>query len=154
MKLNRFVVMAALACWSWAPWASSPSVPSRSRRRPLQPRARFPPLRTMRRMLRAQGPDTDTQDVQEGPQNGPDTGTDAEAEGSSDGQDAAPLGTPAITADVAQATAEKYLNAGTASQVELDDENGQLVYSVEINGTDVKVDAMTGSVLGAESGAD
>ncbi len=154
MKLNRFVAMAALTLLvvgamgvvTVRTFAQSPTPPATQ--------GQVPAAQDDEADAATQGPDTDTQDVQEGPQNGPDTGTDAEAEGSSDGQDAAPLGTPAITADVAQATAEKYLNAGTASQVELDDENGQLVYSVEINGTDVKVDAMTGSVLGAESGAD
>lgn len=92
---------------------------------------------------------TDTDDVQEevGDQNEADeTETD-----SGDGQDDAPVGTPAITAEAAQATAEAYLNAGTSTKVELDDENGQLIYSVEFsNGTDVKVDAMTGEVLGTE----
>ena len=34
----------------------------------------------------------------------------------------------------------------------MDDENGKLVYSVEIGNSDVKVDAMIGSVLGTESG--
>ena len=34
----------------------------------------------------------------------------------------------------------------------MDDENGQLVYSVEIGGVDVKVDAMTGVVVTVESG--
>jgi uncharacterized membrane protein YkoI len=37
----------------------------------------------------------------------------------------------------------------------LDNENGSLVYSVELsNGTDVKVDASNGAVLHAETGAD
>ena len=66
----------------------------------------------------------------------------------------APSGTPSITAEAAQQAAEAYLNAGTATQVELDEENGTLVYSVEIGGSDVKVDAMTGAVLGVESGED
>lgn len=72
-----------------------------------------------------------------------------------DSQDPVPAGTPAITAEVAQKAAEAYLNAGTATKVQLDDENGKLVYSVEFpNGTDVKVDAMTGNVLGADAGQD
>ena len=62
-------------------------------------------------------------------------------------QETAPVGTPAISAEAAQKTAEAYLNAGPATEVELDNENGKLVYSVEFNGTDVKVDAMTGEVL-------
>jgi len=100
--------------------------------------------------------DTDTTEVQEGDQNAPDT---AEAQGgeeaeSADGQEAAPNGTPAITADQAQAAA-LAAHPGTVIQTELDDENGQLVYSVEFNdGVDVKVDAMTGAVLGTESGQD
>jgi len=95
------------------------------------------------------GPDADN--IQDGDQNGADTGKVGEA---GDGQDAVPAGTPAITADTAKATAEAYLNVGAATQVELDDENGQLVYSVEIGATDVKVDAMTGAVIGQENGED
>jgi uncharacterized membrane protein YkoI len=100
----------------------------------------------------ADGSDTDALEVQCGDQNE----NDGEAEDANEGgeQETAPTGTPSITAAEAQATAEEYLNAGTASQVELDDENGQLVYSVEINGTDVTVDALTGAVLGTESGED
>ncbi len=91
-------------------------------------------------------PDTDNVELECGDQN-----EDGEEAESADGQDATPTGTPAITAKAAQKTAESYLNAGTAIKVELDDEDGKLVYSVEFsNGTDVKVDAMTGSVLGTE----
>jgi hypothetical protein len=68
-------------------------------------------------------------------------------------QDAA-TGTPAISADEAQKAAETYANAGTASEVELENENGLLVYSVEIAGQEVTVDAMTGEVLGASSTED
>jgi uncharacterized membrane protein YkoI len=96
--------------------------------------------------------DTDNVEVQEGDQNGPDNGAEVREAGA--GQDAAPAGTPLITADTARQTAEAYLNAGPATQVELDDENGKLVYSVEIGTTDVKVDAMTGAVLGTDTGQD
>lgn len=103
------------------------------------------------------GADTHTVEEQVGDQNTSDKGAEvadgAEANGA-DGQDVAPSGTPAITAEAAQKTAEAYLNAGTATKVELDDENGKLVYSVEFNGTDVKVDAMTGAVLTVETGQD
>jgi uncharacterized membrane protein YkoI len=103
------------------------------------------------------GADTHTVEEQVGDQNTSDMGAEA-ADGAevnrADGQDAAPSGTPAITAEAAQKTAEAYLNAGTATKVELDDENGKLVYSVEFNGTDVKVDAMTGAVLKVETGQD
>jgi len=104
--------------------------------------------------------DGDSKEVQCGDQNAPDA-ADAGAEGdneteaaASDQNDAAPNAAPAITAAQAQATAEAQLKAGAASKVELDDENGQLVYSVEIGSSDVKVDAMTGTIISVESGED
>lgn len=102
----------------------------------------------------AVGADTDTEQVEEqvGDQNATDDG--AEAPEAADGQDAAPTGTPGITADQAKAAAEAHLNAGAATQVQLDDENGKLVYSVTIGSSDVKVDAMTGAVLAADSDQD
>ena len=96
--------------------------------------------------------DNDTVEEKVGDQNAADNGVEANEAG--DGQEAAPSGTPAITADQAQATAEAHLNAGTATKVELDDENGQLVYSVEIGTSDVKVEAMTGAVLGVDTDQD
>jgi len=101
----------------------------------------------------AVGADTDQFDEQLSEQAGDQTAADsaAEAPEAADGPDAVATGTPSITADQAQATAEAHLNAGTATQVELDDENGKLVYSVEIGTSDVKVDAMTGAVLGVDS---
>lgn len=71
-----------------------------------------------------------------------------------DEKDTTSLGTPEITFDQAQAAAEAHLNAGSASEIELENENGQLVYSVEIGRVEVKVDAMTGAVLGVDSGQD
>jgi len=100
--------------------------------------------------------DTDTTEVQEGDQNAPDTaqGQDVEEAGSADGQETAPTGSPAITADQAK-TAALAAHPGMVIKTELDDENGQLVYSVEFSdGVDVKVDAMTGAVIGTESGQD
>ena len=68
--------------------------------------------------------------------------------------EAPPAGKAAITAEAARKAAEAYLNAGAASEVELENENGRLVYSVEIGGTEVDVDAMTGEVLGPGSTED
>lgn len=59
----------------------------------------------------------------------------------------APLAT--ITSDQAVAAAQAQV-PGQVQQVELDNENGSLVYSVEIDGKDVKVDAGTGTVLHVE----
>jgi uncharacterized membrane protein YkoI len=96
--------------------------------------------------------ETDDVEEQVGDQNT--GGTGAEVGEAADGQETAPVGTPAITAEAARSAAETYLNAGTATQVELDDEDGTLIYSVEIGGADVKVDAMTGVVLSVETGQD
>ena len=80
--------------------------------------------------------------------------TEVDAGEEADGAEAVPAGTPAITAEEAQ-TAALTAYSGTIVQTELDDENGQLVYSVEFDGdVDVKVDAMTGEVLGTETGQD
>jgi uncharacterized membrane protein YkoI len=98
----------------------------------------------------------DSDDVQEGDQTGVDDESGKEeVQDAGDARDAAPTGTPAISAEAAWQAAEAHLNAGAATKVELDDENGKLVYSVEFNdGTDVKVDAETGEVLGVEAGQD
>ncbi|MBC7339549.1 MAG: PepSY domain-containing protein [Firmicutes bacterium] len=61
-----------------------------------------------------------------------------------------------VTVDQARAAAVAANPGTTAVEVELDNENGYLVYSVELsNGADVKVDAGTGKVLHTEQpGAD
>lgn len=70
--------------------------------------------------------------------------------------DETPVGNPAVTADQAKAAALVQFPGATVISVQLDDENGQLVYSVELTDAsgvsqDVKVDAMTGTVLPAGS---
>jgi len=56
-----------------------------------------------------------------------------------------------ISSDEAKATAEAANPGSTALQVELDNENGVLVYSVELdNGLEVKVDAGNGTILHTE----
>ncbi len=96
------------------------------------------------------GNDTDNIEEQCGDQNAP----DEQAAESKEDTETAPVGTPAITADQAQ-TAALVVHPGTVHAVELDDENGKLVYGVEFEGgVDVKVDAMTGEVVGTETGQD
>jgi uncharacterized membrane protein YkoI len=108
----------------------------------------------------AVGPDTDNVNVQEqvGDQNAQDTTADTANEPveakSSDGQDAAPSGTPSISSDAALQAAQAYLNTTASGTATLDDENGNLVYSIDLNGSDVKVDAMTGIVLGVDQVGD
>ena len=54
-----------------------------------------------------------------------------------------------ITADQAKQAAEAQVS-GTASSVELDNENGSLVYEVKIGNQELKVDAGNGSILKIE----
>jgi len=167
MKLNRFVAMAAIALLvvgamgaiaarsfaqtATAPAAQSPDCAANQADDTTEAQSAGADTDAVD-MQCGDRNEADADNIQEGNQTGPDTS--AEVNESSDEQETTPAGTPAITAEAAQKTAEAYLNAGTATQVELDDENGQLVYSVEFNGTDVKVDAMTGAVLRVETGQD
>lgn len=151
MKLNRFFAMATIALLVVGAMGV---ISARSFAQATQPPAQTQVTEALE--ANSEGSDTDNLDEQVGDQNAPDSqeaGDGAEAADGSE-QEAAPAGTPAITAEAAQKTAEAYLNAGTATKVELDEENGKLVYSVEFNGTDVKVDAMTGEVLSTETGQD
>ena len=60
-----------------------------------------------------------------------------------------------ITSEEAQAMALKANPGATVTKVELDNENGTLVYSVELsNGLDVKVDAGNGKILNTETGGE
>lgn len=100
---------------------------------------------------------TDTTQLQgqTGDHNGPDTGTNKGSEvkdnTGGDSQDATPAGLPTITAAAALKAAQSHLKTTATGKVTLDDENGKLIYSVEINGSDIKVDAMNGAILGVDT---
>lgn len=79
---------------------------------------------------------------------------EARYEGLSEAEEAkalAPLAT--ITEDRAVEIAEAELG-GTASEVELESENGALVYEVEVGGQEAKVDAGNGDILHIENNDD
>jgi len=78
--------------------------------------------------------------------------TDSQYEGMSEADEAAALQTKAtITSAQAEAAALAANPGATVVKSELDNENGVLVYSVELsNGMDVKVDAGNGKVLHTE----
>jgi uncharacterized membrane protein YkoI len=117
---------------------------------------------------KVQGTDTDNLNEQVGDQNGADAGSDVEdnsgvkgtqeqdSQGTDTEPDLAALQAQAkITIDQAQQAALNAMPGGTILKVELGDENGAPVYAVEFSGgTEVKVDAITGAVLGTESGGD
>jgi len=77
---------------------------------------------------------------------------DAQYEGTSEADEAAALaGLATITPEQAKAAALEANPGATVVKVELDNENGALVYSVELsNGLDVKVDAGNGDILSTE----
>jgi uncharacterized membrane protein YkoI len=109
---------------------------------------------------KATGPDTDNVEEQVGEQveDGQPDGVEApgtEDNGNEAGESASLAGQAKISAEEAKAAALAANPGASVAKVELDNENGSLVYSVELsNGTDVKVDAGNGAVLHTETGAD
>jgi len=94
----------------------------------------------------------DADDVQEPQLNGSIAVPEGQDEGLSEADEAAALAPLAtVTPDEAIAAAAQAEGPGDLGKVELKNENGSLVYSVEIGGKDVKVDAGTGAVLHIES---
>jgi uncharacterized membrane protein YkoI len=77
-------------------------------------------------------------------------------DGMSEADEASALASMAtITVDQSKAAALAANPGTTVIKAELDNENGALVYSVELsNGADVKVDAGNGTILFTDSGAD
>jgi len=80
----------------------------------------------------------------------------SKTEGMSEADEAAALaGQAKITVEEASAAALAANPGATVVKAELDNENGALVYSVELsNGADVKVDAGNGAILHTETGGD
>jgi uncharacterized membrane protein YkoI len=99
----------------------------------------------------AQTPTTvQQQEVQEPSYKGSITVDETKYEGKSEQDESKALaGLAKITADQAKQAAEAQVG-GTTSSVELDNENGSLVYEVKIGNQEVKVDAGNGSVLKIE----
>jgi uncharacterized membrane protein YkoI len=95
-------------------------------------------------------------EVQQPPYSGSIQIADSQYEGMSEADEAASLQSQAtITSAQAEAVA-LAANPGTAVvKIQLDNENGVLVYSVELsNGLDVKVDAGNGKILHTEQSGD
>jgi hypothetical protein len=105
----------------------------------------------------AQGPTATPQDLVETPSYTSSISVDqAVLEGVSETDEAIALQSQAtITAEKATAAALAANPGSAVVKVELDNENGALVYSVELdNGSDVKVDAGNGSVLSSDQDQD
>lgn len=109
----------------------------------------------------AQGPTFQERTLQEQDGQFPSYGSsirvdDAQYEGTSEADESAALaGLATITPEQAKAAALQANPGTTVVKVELDNENGALVYGVELsNGVDVKVDAGNAAVLYTDSGMD
>jgi uncharacterized membrane protein YkoI len=154
MKINQFVALAAIALLVVAAMGV---IATRSLARGPAPvmQAQSCDQQDSGTDVQGASPETDNVDQQCGDQNAPDTGqalSSSEHGASGNVQDSAPTGTPAITTEQAQAAA-LAVHSGTVLKTELDDENGKLVYSVQFEGdVEVKVDAMSGSVVSTETG--
>jgi uncharacterized membrane protein YkoI len=97
------------------------------------------------------GPQDEADDTQEPQLNGSIAVSEGQNGGLSEADEAAALASLAtITPEQAGAAAQAQV-PGDVQHIELDNENGSLVYSVEIGGKDVKVDAGNGAVLHVES---
>lgn len=98
----------------------------------------------------------DTDNVQDEQENQADDGAEAneteEAGEVDEADEASALQDQAtITADEAQAAAEAANPGAKTLAVEMDNENGTVIFEVELDtGTDVKVDAATGAILGSD----
>ncbi len=99
------------------------------------------------------GPDTDTVEQQDGPQDTVE-GTEAPEANGADNEAAAAAalaGKATLSEQQARDTALAANPGTTVTKVSLDDENGTVVYSVELsNGADVKVDAQSGKIVGTD----
>lgn len=98
------------------------------------------------------GPDLDNVEEQQPQYRGSITVDESQYEGMSEADEAAALQAKAtISAADAEAAALAANSGTTVVKTELDNENGVLVYSVELsNGMDVKVDAGNGKILHTE----
>jgi hypothetical protein len=102
-------------------------------------------------------PGTDTGPNEQSPKYTSSISVDQTAtDGLSEADEAAALASQArISSDEAKAAALAANPGTTVVKAELDNENGALVYSVELsNGSDVKVDAGNGDILHTENGGD
>jgi uncharacterized membrane protein YkoI len=160
MKINKFITIAAIALMAIGAIGFASSKVHAQSGTSTTPQVLPTEAPESPQSLAA---DTDTAQVQEqvGDQSGVDSASDSSSTAadlageevepmSKDGNDAAPTGTPTVSADAALKAAQAYLSTSAAGTVTLDDENGVLVYSVDLNGSDVKVDALSGAILGVD----
>ncbi len=177
MKINRFVTLAVIALLVVAAMGF---VSTRSYAQTLPPQTQV--TEAQDKQEAASGSDTDAVEeqsdgqIEDGQKDGAEapgakeTGPDdkspsyassipadqAATEGMSEESEAAALaGQAKISIEQAKSAALAANPGATVVKAELDNENGALVYSVELsNGADVKVDAGNGAILHTDTGSD
>ena len=183
MKINRFIALAAIALLAVGAMGAISARAFAQGTTPTAPTSDCSAQDDDAVEAADTGPDTDNIEEQVGEQvkdGQPDGAEEAEAAGEPDSgaqepaytgsvsvdqsqteslseadETAALQGQAAITAAEAEAAALTANPGASVVKTELDNENGALVYSVELdNGADVKVDAGNGAVLFTDSGAD
>jgi len=172
MKLNRFIALAAIAllvvgamgAFATRSFAQGPTPPAVTQ--DVEDPATGPDTDSVQEEVgqqvedgqpdAAEAPGTPDDGVQEPSYTGSISVDQAQTEGMSEADEAAALqGKATISAADAEAAALAANPGATVVKSELDNENGALVYSVELdNGADVKVDAGNGAILFTDSGAD
>ncbi len=175
MKLNRFLGLAAIALLVVGALGAVGARAFAQGSGPSQPTLQA--TEAPEEQEPASGPDTDMIQEEVGDQteaadvpgqedSGPDdqspayagsvTVDQAATEGLSEADEAAALaGQAKVSVEEAKAAALAANPGASMVQAELDNENGALVYSVELsNGADVKVDAGNGAILHTDTGAD
>ena len=153
MKINRFTALASI---SLLVMGGMGAIATRS-----FAQGTTPPAATQTVEDPSSGPDTDTIHEQVGQQIEDGQPDDIEAPGEQDAGAQDPSYAGSVAMDQAQTegmneadeAAALAANPGsTVIKTELDNENGSLVYSVELsNGMDVKIDAGDGSILFTDS---
>lgn len=180
MKINRFIALAAIALLAVGAMGAVSARAFAQGPTPAAPTSDCSAQDDDAAEAAETGPDTDNLEEQCGEQvedGQPDGAEEAEEAGSgvqepaytgsvrvdqaqteslSEADEAAALQDQAtITATDAEAAALAANPGASVVKTELDNENGALVYSVELSsGADVKVDAGNGAVLFTDSGAD
>jgi uncharacterized membrane protein YkoI len=153
MKINKFLALAVIAVMAIGAMGFVGTKVHAQNGTPPAPQAQVTEAPDNEQVA---GTDTDDVEEQVGEQveDGIADGSEAVETEGSDGIDEVPSGTPAITSDAAIRAAQAYVNTTASGTATLDDENGKLVYSIDLNGSDVKVDAMSGVVLGVDQVGD
>ena len=161
MKLNRFMTLAAIALLGVAGMGTIAARSFAASSTTIAAQSQSCDQQGADTAEVADAADTDNVDLQCGEQiedGQPDgtEGTEAAEPVVNEADEATALQGQATISSADAESAALAANPGTSVvKTELDDENGTVVYSVELsNGADVKVDAGNGSILTTDSGAD